>query len=607
MLQVGQVIDRYKVESVLGTGGTAVVYRVKHTSLGTPHALKVLSVTSDVIRERMLQEGRVQATLRHPNVVPVTDVLEIEGQPGLLMEFIEGPSLQRAMREFRLPLEAGELLFTGIVAGVQAAHDLGFVHRDIKPANILLKQTTDGFIPKVTDFGLAKILRDEGEDGGQGHTRAGIAMGTPAYMASEQIRDASNVDQRADVFSLGCILYELVCGQRAFPGDDAITIYSAIMRGEFVPPLKLKPELPARIDMAIRGSLQMERAHRLNTCADLLAVLKGAKQWVEPDVQDAEFEDDPPTIETSRPARRDAPELMVALAPHPTEDALTSMGESDARDRVVSKLQILPQSVLPESSAKIDQTLVNHQSDEPNAHLDPLYRPVDGTELPRPDDMATVLQPDPVDLSIVDEPVAAVEQQGSLGWGSWTLVGLVAIVALLIAVGGAVISSTQETTPRIGAAQPGLAQALGPAGRMPELGPVTPPQDAGTASDPGAAEPGSDSVDAATDSGSATQAAVVVVPPSAAPVHAPVKPPHKPVAVPVQVKILSKPPTAIVAVDGEPIGRTPFKGELLPGAHKVQVTSSGKVGTFSASVSVGGANRWCYDFDADQAVEGSCP
>jgi len=592
------VIDRYKVESVLGTGGTAVVYRVKHTSLGTPHALKVLSVTSDVIRERMLQEGRVQATLRHPNVVPVTDVLEIEGQPGLLMEFIEGPSLQRAMREFRLPLEAAELLFSGVVAGVQAAHELGFVHRDIKPANVLLKQTADGFIPKVTDFGLAKILRDEGEEAGQGHTRAGIAMGTPAYMASEQIRDASNVDQRADVFSLGCILYELVCGQRAFPGDDAITIYSAIMRGEFVPPLKLKPELPARIDMAIRGSLQMERAHRLNSCADLLAVLKGTKEWVEPVVEDSEFEDDPPTIETSRPARHDAPELMVALAPHPKEDALTSMGNSDARDRVVSKLQILPQSVLPESSAKIDQTLVNQQSDEPNAHLDPLYRPVDGSEIPRPDDMATVLQPDPIDLSIVDEPVAVVQQQGSLGWGGWALVSLVAIVALLLAIGGAVISTTQETVPRIATAKPGLAQALGPDGRLPELAPLVP--DVGTASDAGTQAP-------AQAIAPPVHQPAAVDPGTAAPVHAPVKP--KPVAVvaPVQVKILSKPPTASVAVDGKPIGRTPFKGELLPGAHQIEVTSSGNVGTFSASVHAGGANRWCYDFDTQEAVEGSCP
>ena len=120
MLHEGTLVDRYTVESVIGTGGTAVVYRVKHSSLGTVHALKVLSVTSDAIRQRMLQEGRVQASLDHQNIVSVTDVLEVDGQPGLLMEFIEGPSLEQAMTRYQLDLETAETLFLGIVAGVRS-------------------------------------------------------------------------------------------------------------------------------------------------------------------------------------------------------------------------------------------------------------------------------------------------------------------------------------------------------------------------------------------------------------------------------------------------------------------------------------------------------
>ena len=233
MLDTGQTVDRYTVDSIIGYGGTAVVYLVKHVQLSTQHALKVLSVSSGAIRERMLREGRVQAALTHPNVVAVSDVLDVDGSPGLLMEYIEGPSLEDALKQFRISLEDAETLFRGIVLGVHAAHGTGLVHRDLKPANVLLAESDVGFVPKVTDFGLAKVIVGDGIE--VGTTRAGIAMGTPSYMSPEQIRDARKVDQRADIFSLGCLLYELVTGQRTFPGDEALTIYNAVTAGEYLP------------------------------------------------------------------------------------------------------------------------------------------------------------------------------------------------------------------------------------------------------------------------------------------------------------------------------------------------------------------------------------
>ncbi|MBA2320108.1 MAG: serine/threonine protein kinase, partial [Deltaproteobacteria bacterium] len=208
-LAPGTEIDRYVVEEVIGRGGMAVVYRVQHKKLGTSHALKVLLIPAPAIQERMLQEGRVQATLRHPNVVNVTDVIDVNGSYGLVMEFVDGPALDRHLwQQKHLSLEEAEIIGRGILAGVAAAHAQSMIHRDLKPANILLARSERGdLVPKVTDFGLAKILRGTSLDTASA-TRTGHTMGTPQYMAPEQIRNAKTVDERADVFSIGALLYE---------------------------------------------------------------------------------------------------------------------------------------------------------------------------------------------------------------------------------------------------------------------------------------------------------------------------------------------------------------------------------------------------------------
>jgi serine/threonine protein kinase len=304
MLQPGQRIDRYTVESVLGHGGTAVVYRVRHQQLGSQHALKVLSIASGAIRQRLLREGQVQAALQHTNIVTVTDVLEVGGNPGLLMEFIDGPALDQAMKRYRISRRDALTLFRGIVAGVRAAHRHGLVHRDLKPANVLLFQSPEGFIPKVTDFGLAKVVVGEGAQVGQ--TRQGIAMGTPAYMAPEQIRDAATVDQRADLFSLGCILYELLTGARAFPGDQALEIYNHIVVGRYAPPEELVPDLPDPLIRAIDGCLTVEKEARIPDCETLLAVLAGRRTW------EAPAHPVPDEVLATEEIPRDAPDIPLA-------------------------------------------------------------------------------------------------------------------------------------------------------------------------------------------------------------------------------------------------------------------------------------------------------
>ncbi len=273
-LAPGTVVDRYTVDSVLGQGGMAVVYKVKHNQLGSWHALKVLTISSDSIRQRLVQEGRVQASLAHPNIVAVTDILDVNGAPGLVMEYITGSSLDHLIVQNKPDAAEAERLFRGILSGVTHAHALGVVHRDLKPANVMLFTGGGQLIPKVADFGLAKAVADD-SGGGMGQTRSGVAMGTPAYMAPEQIRDAKNVDERADVFSLGCILYELFVGKPPFAGPDLLTIFNLVASGEFTPIDSLVPDVPAHIKNAIDGCLQVDRDRRLASGEAISKVLDG--------------------------------------------------------------------------------------------------------------------------------------------------------------------------------------------------------------------------------------------------------------------------------------------------------------------------------------------
>lgn len=234
------------------------VYLVRHEQLGTRRALKILHLTRPSIADRLLREGQVQAQLQHPNVVSVLDVLNHRGMPALLMEFVEGPNLQQARRSIPLSLDAVDSLARDMLRGVGAAHGRGWVHRDLKPANVLLALSEDGVLAKVTDFGLAKILIG----GESGETRSGVTMGTPGYMAPEQLRDSATVDVRADVFSLGCVLYELLAGQPPFEDPDPVEVIRKVCDGIYVGLDQVRPELPTRMTHAVHQALQVDREDR---------------------------------------------------------------------------------------------------------------------------------------------------------------------------------------------------------------------------------------------------------------------------------------------------------------------------------------------------------
>jgi hypothetical protein len=272
MLDAGCRIGRYEVLDRVGQGGLASVYRVRHVELGSIFALKLLEVHRPQLRARLLEEGRAQASLVHPNVVRVSDVLLYEGMPVLLMEFVEGPSLDQLLQSGRLDLGTALDIAIGITRGLRAAHTRGLVHRDLKPSNVLLARTAAGWLPKLADFGLVKVIRED-QQTLRAPTQAGVAMGTPQFMAPEQIRDAANVDHRADLYSLGCLLYLLLTGTMPFVGSDLLQLHDQILLGAHPPSVRL-PELPRALDRLVMRLLKANPAARPISCGEVLSVLE---------------------------------------------------------------------------------------------------------------------------------------------------------------------------------------------------------------------------------------------------------------------------------------------------------------------------------------------
>lgn len=265
LLGSGAVVGNYVIDALLGRGGMAVVYRVRHTDLGTPHALKVLTAPGASLRVRLLREGRLQGRLAHPNVVGVTNAVEVAGSPALVLEYVPGPSVERMLRDGGLPLDEADRIGTDVLSGVAAAHELDFVHRDLKPSNVLVDPRGGRAVAKVADFGLAKVLGTDPVD--HLETRSGGMLGTLAYMAPEQIRDPRNVDSRSDVFALGALLYELVTGLRCFGGGDMVQIIEQVCSGARK---DLPGHVPVRMARAIDAALQVDPADRPTDAAALL-------------------------------------------------------------------------------------------------------------------------------------------------------------------------------------------------------------------------------------------------------------------------------------------------------------------------------------------------
>lgn len=254
-------LGRYRLLSVLGRGASGIVYRAIDGELKRTVALKKLT-DSEIpdAKARFLREAATAAQLKHPNIVSIYDVGEVDGQSYITMEFIEGTTLQRALPE--LPREKKVRVVRDVALALQHAHDHGVIHRDVKPGNILLGK--DGR-PYVVDFGLARDI-----DPASRMTESGVVVGTPSYMSPEQaVGVPGNVDTRTDVYSLGVVLYEAVTGQVPFKGDGVYDLFSAIITKDPPSVRSLDPSIDPDLDAIIRKAIEKDKSLRYPRAADL--------------------------------------------------------------------------------------------------------------------------------------------------------------------------------------------------------------------------------------------------------------------------------------------------------------------------------------------------
>jgi len=270
-------LGRYEILDEIGRGAMGVVYMAKDPLIGRLVALKTFRATEalqgqdlDMFRARFIREAQSAGILSHPNIVTIHDVVEEseEGVTFIAMEYVRGTNLKEVLRsENRLPIEEAAHVIAEVAEGLEYAHSRGVVHRDVKPANILL---TEDRRVKLTDFGIARF-------GTSNLTHDGQLLGTPNYMAPEQIRGEA-ADHRADVFSLGVVLYEMLTGEKPFQGDNVTVVTHRIAYEDFIPPDHHGPGLPKSIERVLERALAKDPDERFPSVAEMAKALAAAIQ-----------------------------------------------------------------------------------------------------------------------------------------------------------------------------------------------------------------------------------------------------------------------------------------------------------------------------------------
>ena len=267
-------VGSYRITERLARGGMGEVYLARHEIMDREAAVKLLhpelTDKRDLV-DRFLNEARAAASIRHPGIVEIFDVGHVDGRAYIVMEYLRGELLASRLARTRIDLDKALLLTRQIAGALGAAHACGIIHRDLKPENIFIVPDPDvvgGERTKILDFGIAKLLESQGVV----HTVQGAMFGTPTYMAPEQCQDAAQVDRRADLYSLGCIVYELLTGTPPF-GRGGMELIAAHLRDQ-PPPLRARaPRVSPALESIVMGLLAKDPNERFQTCEALIRAL----------------------------------------------------------------------------------------------------------------------------------------------------------------------------------------------------------------------------------------------------------------------------------------------------------------------------------------------
>jgi tetratricopeptide (TPR) repeat protein/tRNA A-37 threonylcarbamoyl transferase component Bud32 len=283
-LSADSQLGPYCIEALLGAGGMGEVYRARDTRLDRMVALKVLPpehLARPELRHRFLQEARAVSALNHPNIVILYDIGSDRGIDFLVLEYVPGKTLKKMIPPEGLPFDEVVRYGVQIAQGLRAAHAVGILHRDIKPANIMVTPESQ---VKILDFGVAKLRHSvravaEGEmqtAGESPHTKSGMVVGTFSYMSPEQTR-AEPLDGRSDIFSLGCVLYEVATGRLPFRGPSTLSLLHEIATVNPLPPSALRPDLPPEFDLVVERALAKEKDRRYASASELAQALEAVR------------------------------------------------------------------------------------------------------------------------------------------------------------------------------------------------------------------------------------------------------------------------------------------------------------------------------------------
>ncbi len=340
--------NRYRLESTIASGGMADVWRATDLQLGRLVAVKLLraSVIDDpIVTERFRREARALARLTHPNIVPVYDCVEEDGQVALIMRLIEGKSLRELLDEANDTDQAGMLsvhltvhIGRAIAAALAKAHAENIVHRDIKPGNILIMQQGEVLL---TDFGIAKPLKSSKEDGTD-LTRVDIMMGTAKYLSPEQVQ-GRDLDGRADMYSLGLVLYECLAGHAPFKEDNDQATAVARLQRDPTPLSGIRSDVPSNVIAVINKMLRRKPEHRYNDCNEVAQALESAIK----NVHDAMTPVDGFSPAMSAPTTaRPRPVLNDPLMPKKQPRTLFAVEDDATPPRQVVKRDVTPRGTV---------------------------------------------------------------------------------------------------------------------------------------------------------------------------------------------------------------------------------------------------------------------